>query len=84
VYHPLTTLQNYAVYLKKFALFVKSNEYDIGDMLTIIPNSHFNDKTFAWFFYGKKTKGFDAVSENFSKIIEERGTETDSLVSSSF
>lgn len=30
VYHPLTTLKNYAVYLKKFAVFVKANEYVIG------------------------------------------------------
>ena len=51
VYHPLTTLKNYAVYLKKFALFVKANEYVIGDMTTMIPKCHFNDKTLACFFY---------------------------------
>ena len=51
MYHPLTSLKNYAVYLKKFALFIEANEYVIGDMTTMIPKSDFNDKTLACFFY---------------------------------
>jgi len=51
VYHPPASHKSYAVYLKKFAIFVKADDYLIGDMSTMIPKCHFNDHTLACFFY---------------------------------
>ena len=39
-----TTHKSYTVYLKKFVIFVKADDYLIGDMSTMIP-------TLACFFY---------------------------------
>ena len=37
VYHAPATHKSYAVYLKKFVIFVKADDYLIGDMSTMIP-----------------------------------------------
>ena len=45
--HIPSTMKTYAVYLKKFAIFVQAEEYELGGALT--PKAYFTDENIAKF-----------------------------------